>query len=329
MNNDASYIIISGAAGFIGSCVAAALNEAGYRALVLSDDFSAEPKKANYIHKQYAHLVERSRLLEFLEKEQLPVAFFLHIGARTDTTETNWAVFEQLNVSYSKAVWHYCTRHRIPLIYASSAATYGDGAQGFDDDETRIPALRPLNIYGESKQIFDLWCLQQNEKPPFWAGLKFFNVFGPNEYHKGRMASVIFHAFRQIQAQGSMQLFRSHRPDFADGGQLRDFIYIKDLIAIILFLMQNTQRVPSGIYNAGTGQARSFLDLARAVFAAMKLPEHIIFIDTPADIRDKYQYFTEANMRKLRAAGFTPPFHSLENAVQDYVQNYLLPQDYM
>jgi ADP-L-glycero-D-manno-heptose 6-epimerase len=213
----------------------------------------------------------------------------------------------------------------IPFLYASSAATYGIGSEGFSDNTSPLE-LQPLNPYGVSKNEFDKWVLEQKEQPFFWAGFKFFNVFGPNEYHKGRMASVVMHAFNQIQANGKVNLFRSHHPDFEDGKQLRDFIYVKDVVDVILYMMEN--RPASGIYNLGTGVARSFLDLTKAVFNALDLKDNIEFIDTPIDIRDKYQYYTCADMQKLRNVGYRTEFTSLEEAVQEYVQQYLVSHAY-
>jgi ADP-L-glycero-D-manno-heptose 6-epimerase len=212
------------------------------------------------------------------------------------------------------------------LIYASSAATYGNGEFGYNDDEQLIPQLKPLNAYGDSKNEFDIWALQQKEKPFFWAGLKFFNIYGPNEYHKGRMASVIQNAFFQIQKTDKMKLFRSHHPDYKNGEQMRDFVYVKDLCDVILFLIEH--RKNSGIYNLGSGKARTFLDLVKSTFKAMGKKEDIDFIDTPIDIRDKYQYFTEANMNKLKSIGYNKPFTSLEDGVEDYVKNYLITGKY-
>jgi ADP-L-glycero-D-manno-heptose 6-epimerase len=249
------------------------------------------------------------------------VEFIFHIGARTDTTEFDKAIFDDLNVEYSKSVWNKCIQYQLPLVYASSAATYGLGELGYDDNESLIPQLKPLNPYGDSKNDFDIWALKQKEKPFFWAGLKFFNVYGPNEYHKSRMASVIFHAFRQIKEKGSINLFRSHNPNYKDGEQLRDFIYVKDLIDVCIFLMEH--RKNSGIYNLGTGKARSFNDLANATFAALNLASQINYVDTPLDIRDKYQYFTQANMSKLKSIGYDKGFYTLEEGVKEYVQNYL------
>lgn len=314
-------IIVTGAAGFIGSVVAGHLNKLGHQDLILVDDFSRSDKNSNYIKKKYQGLVDREQFAEWLHEHHEQVDFVIHLGARTDTTEFDYRIFEKLNVGYSKAIWQLCTNHRIPFIYASSAATYGLGEFGYHDNHNLVAELKPLNPYGVSKNEFDKWVLAQTETPPFWAGLKFFNVYGPNEFHKGRMASVIFHAFHQIQDKGEVKLFKSHRPDFEDGQQLRDFIYVKDVAAVIEFLVQN--QVSSGIYNLGTGEARSFLDLAKGTFSAMNKTEKIVFVDTPEDIRDKYQYFTEADMSKLRKAGFQKEFTSLEDGINDYVQHYL------
>jgi ADP-L-glycero-D-manno-heptose 6-epimerase len=320
-------IIVTGAAGFIGSCLISRLNQDGFNFIIAVDDFSDEKKKLNLEGKQIKEKVEREVFFDWLEGNNEEVEFIFHIGARTDTTEFDWDIFEKLNVAYSKRIWQACCDFQIPLIYASSAATYGLGELGYDDNESVIPRLKPLNPYGESKNAFDIWALEQEKKPFFWAGLKFFNVYGPNEYHKGRMASVIFHAYHQIRNSSKMKLFRSHHPDFRDGEQMRDFVYVKDLIEVCIFLMHH--RKHSGIYNLGSGRARTFLDLVRSTFRAMQLPEQIDFVDTPADIRDKYQYYTQANMGKLRSIGYSIPFHSLEEGVQDYVQNYLSQGKYM
>ncbi|MBK9175014.1 MAG: ADP-glyceromanno-heptose 6-epimerase [Flavobacteriales bacterium] len=315
-------IIVTGAAGFIGSALVGELLRQGWQDIVAVDDFSRGDKAPNLAGKKLAARIERAGFFEWLDVNEKLVQFIFHLGARTDTTEFNKAVFDELNVRYSQRMWEACVRYGIPLVYASSAATYGGGELGYSDADETLPfRLRPLNPYGESKNTFDQWALSQERKPFFWAGLKFFNVYGPNEYHKGRMASVVFHAFNQIQAQGTMRLFRSHRPDFKDGEQLRDFVYVKDVCAVCLFLMEH--RKHSGLYNLGSGKARSFVDLARATFDAMERPEHITFIDTPADIRDKYQYFTEADMARLKGIGYAAPFHSLEEGVADYVLNYL------
>ncbi|MCZ2472180.1 ADP-glyceromanno-heptose 6-epimerase [Aquirufa ecclesiirivi] len=319
-------IIVTGAAGFIGSCLIQKLNELNFNYIIAVDDFSFEEKNKNLLGKKIKEKVERTQFFSWLDSNFREVEFIFHIGARTDTTEFDKSIFDDLNVNYSKEIWNRCVEYQIPLVYASSAATYGLGELGYDDDESKIPGLKPLNPYGDSKNDFDIWALQQVKKPFFWAGLKFFNVYGPNEYHKGRMASVIWHAFRQINEKGSLNLFRSHRPDYGDGEQMRDFIYVKDLIDVCIFFMEH--RKNSGIYNLGTGIARSFNDLGKSTFAAMGKEAVINYIDTPMDIRDKYQYFTEANMSKLRQIGFTQPFHTLEEGVKDYVQNYLLKKAY-
>ncbi len=314
-------IVITGAAGFIGSNLTGFLNTNGVTDLVLVDDFSSEQKNRNLTGKDYSLQVNRDHFGDWLDKNHSEVEFIIHLGARTNTAEFNKTIFDRLNLGYSKMVWKACAEYNLPLIYASSAATYGDGELGYNDDHEVVNSLIPLNPYGESKNDFDKWVLSQPDTPPFWAGLKFFNVYGPNEYHKGRMASVIFHAFNQIRETGRMKLFRSHKPGIPDGGQSRDFVYVKDLVNVIYWLYEN--RPGSGIYNLGTGKARTFLDLTRATFRAMDLEPAIDFIDTPIDIRDKYQYFTEARMDKLINAGYQKPFTKLEEGVDDYVRNYL------
>ncbi len=320
-------IVVTGAAGFIGSCLIRKLNDHNFNAIIAVDDFTKTEKLQNLEGKKIMQKVPRADFFTWLDKNYRTVEFIFHIGARTDTTEFDWEIFKKLNLEYSQQVWQKCVAYQIPLVYASSAATYGMGELGYKDDEQQIPQLKPLNPYGDSKNEFDKWALIQKDKPFFWAGLKFFNVYGPNEYHKGRMASVIWHAFNQIKATGKMKLFRSHKPEYKDGEQMRDFIYVKDLTDVCYFLMHH--RKDSGIYNLGTGKARSFLDLTRATFAAMGVQENIEFVDTPADIRDKYQYFTEAEMQKLRAIGYTTPFHSLEDGVTSYVKEYLVHVKYL
>ncbi len=314
-------IIISGAAGFIGSCLCGFLEEKGEKNVIAVDDFSKKQKDSNLQNKSIHEFLERDQFFDWFHTHADEVDFVYHIGARTDTTEFNVEIFNKLNLDYSKTIWEICSIHQIPLIYASSAATYGMGELGYKDEHDIIPKLKPLNPYGESKNDFDKWVLEQDEKPPFWAGLKFFNVYGPNEYHKERMASVIFHAFHQIQQSGGMKLFRSHHNKFQDGEQLRDFVYVKDVMKVIHYLAQN-KPIP-GIYNLGTGKARTFLDLAKAVFNAMDINPKIEFIDTPEDIRNNYQYFTEADIAKLRKTGYKDEFYSLEEGVEDYVRNYL------
>lgn len=319
-------IIITGAAGFIGSCLVQKLNDEGYFDLVLVDDFSNELKNKNFEDKKFSKQVKREDFPAWLRENHLHVQFVFHIGARTDTTEMDRELLNRLNLDYTKSIWNICTEFGLPLVYASSAATYGLGELGYDDDESKIPMLKPLNPYGDSKNEFDIWALKQEKKPYFWSGLKFFNVYGPNEYHKGRMASVIFHTFNQIQKTGSMKLFQSHNPDFKDGEQMRDFIYVKDVVNVLYFLMHH--RKDSGIYNLGTGKARTFLDLAKNTFKALNKEAEISFVPTPEDIREKYQYFTEANMNKLRSIGYSQDFYSLEEGVKDYVSNYLVGNRY-
>jgi ADP-L-glycero-D-manno-heptose 6-epimerase len=319
-------IIVTGAAGFIGSCLITRLNADNFTDLILVDDFSHPEKEKNFEGKKFTAKVDRKEFIKWLDDNHRFVQFIFHIGARTDTTEFDMSIFDELNVNYTKAVWNTCVKYGLPLVYASSAATYGNGEFGYNDTDEVIPKLQPLNPYGISKNEFDKWAIMQEKKPYFWAGLKFFNVYGPNEYHKGRMASVIFHAFNQINATGKMKLFRSHNPDYKDGEQLRDFVYVKDVVEVCMFLLHH--RKDSGIYNLGSGKARTFLDLVKNTFKAMNKTEQIEFIDTPADIRDKYQYFTEANMTKLHSVGYAKPFHTLEEGVDDYVQNYLIGSKY-
>lgn len=320
-------IVITGAAGFIGSCIVGTLNDQGMNNLVLVDDFSKTEKSANLEGKLFVAMVQRNNFDRWMQEFGEEVKQIIHIGARTDTTEFDQAIFDELNVEYSKMVWKHCVRLQIPLIYASSAATYGLGEFGYDDNEQTMPQLQPLNPYGWSKQYFDIWALEQTETPPHWYGLKFFNVYGPNEYHKARMASVIFHTFNQVKEKGAMKLFRSHNPNYTDGGQMRDFVYVKDVVSVIEFLMEGSAK--SGIYNLGSGKARTFLDLATNTFRAMGKEPQISFMDTPADIRDKYQYFTEANMQKLISQGYVKLFHTLEQGITDYVENYLLKEAYI
>ncbi len=319
-------IVVTGAAGFIGSCLVGKLNTEQFNAIVAVDDFSHADKNKNLENKNILERISPDELPEWLDRNREEVEFIFHIGAITDTAEFDRDKLLRMNTNYTKNIWKKCVDYQIPLVYASSAATYGMGENGYDDNEAKIDQLKPLNPYGESKNEFDKWALAQEEKPFFWAGLKFFNVYGPNEYHKGRMASVVFHAYHQIRDTGTMKLFRSHRPGYADGEQKRDFVYVKDVMDVCYFFMHH--RKNSGIYNVGSGKARTFLDLTRAVFKAMGREERIEFIDTPEDIRDKYQYFTEARMEKLYHTGYDKPFHSLEEGITDYITNYLMKGKY-
>ncbi len=319
-------IIVTGAAGFIGSYMIGKLNAENFNDIIAVDDFSRDDKNKNLKNKRLTDKVERSELEEWIKGKEEHIEFIVHLGARTNTAEFDFDLLKALNTDYSKMLWEVCTKHQIPLIYASSAATYGLGELGYEDNEQLISKLKPLNPYGESKNEFDKWVLKQEEKPFFWIGLKFFNVYGPNEYHKSRMASVIFHAYNQINETGKMRLFKSHNPKFKDGEQMRDFVYVKDVADIIFWLMNH--RKNSGIYNLGSGKARTFKDLVTSVFKSMNKSLDIEFIDTPADIRDKYQYFTEASMDKLFKIGYPNPMHTLEDGINDYVKNYLNTNKY-
>ncbi|MCU0420841.1 MAG: ADP-glyceromanno-heptose 6-epimerase [Cyclobacteriaceae bacterium] len=314
-------IVVTGAAGFIGSNLVHRLNADKFNAIIAVDDFSPVAKAKNLQGAKVQEFVHRDQFMAWLDKNHALVEFIFHIGARTDTAEFDSHLLNRLNTTYTQDIWRRCVKYQLPLVYASSAATYGLGEHGYDDDETKIPLLKPLNPYGQSKQDFDVWALAQKEKPFFWAGLKFFNVYGPRESHKGRMASVIWHAYNQIQQTGKMKLFKSHHPDFEDGEQMRDFVYVKDVVDVCTFLMHH--RKNSGIYNLGSGKARTFNDLARAVFSALNKPVDIEYIDTPADIRNKYQYFTEARMERLKRVGYHHLFTELDSGIEYYLTDYL------
>ncbi len=320
-------IAITGGAGFIGSCLTGYLFRKGAGPLVAVDDFSPKKKEKNWTRTERLTKIQRDEFFNWLERVKPELDFVFHLGARTDTTSDDTGLFDELNFRYSKRIWEYCCREQVPLIYASSAATYGGGSLGYSDDHALIPRLQPLNAYAKSKHRFDRWVLEEaTDQPPNWYGLKFFNVFGPNEYHKGRMASMVFHAYNQIRENGSVRLFRSHRPDFEDGHQKRDFIWVMDLMKVMEYLY--VHRPDSGIYNLGTGKARTFLDLTHAVFASLKKEPSIEFIDTPKDIRDNYQYHTRAEITKLRTTGFHTPFTPLEAAIQTYLRDYLKDSNY-
>ena len=317
-------IVVTGAAGFIGSYLVGKLNKAGYNDLVLVDRMDDPRKILNLNNKKYKRFVERDNLFKWLIRNARHVDFIFHLGARTDTVGQEPQLYQQLNLIYSQRLWNICSEIQVPLLYASSAATYGNGEDGFSDSHKNISNLRPLNLYGWSKHDFDVWALKQFRTPPFWAGLKFFNVYGPNEYHKGRMASVVLHAFEKIKETNKMKLFRSHHKDYGDGEQSRDFIYVEDIADVMMFFMEHQNNL--GIYNVGTGKARSFLDLTKSVFKSMKKTPDISFMDTPVDLRGRYQYFTEAENQKLRDIGYTKPFTELEEGVEKYVGKYLLEE---
>ncbi len=317
-------IVVTGAAGFIGSYLVGKLNQAGYNDLVLVDRFDDPSKDINLFRKEYRKFIDRDKFFKWLIKHADEVDFIFHMGARTDTVGQEPDLYQQLNLIYSQRLWNICSEIQVPLLYASSAATYGNGEVGFSDCHSNVSNLRPLNLYGWSKHDFDVWALKQTRTPPFWTGLKFFNVYGPNEYHKGRMASVVYHAFSKIKETGQMKLFRSHHKDYKDGEQSRDFIFVEDIADVMLFFMNNQEN--SGIYNVGTGKARSFLDLTNAVFNSLGMNPEISFIDTPVDLRGRYQYFTEAEVAKLRDIGYTKSFTELEEGVDVYVGKYLVEE---
>jgi ADP-L-glycero-D-manno-heptose 6-epimerase len=319
-------IVVTGGAGFIGSNLAAHLAEAGEE-VAICDRFGSDDKWRNVAKIDLVDVVTPEQLMPWLEDERGKVDALVHMGAISSTTEADVDLIVRENYRLSRTLWDFCASAGVPFIYASSAATYGDGAAGFDDDASRtgLAQLRPLNPYGWSKHLFDRFVARQvargAARPPQWAGLKFFNVYGPNEYHKGTMKSVVAQIFPRAFAGEAVTLFRSHNPKYADGGQMRDFVYVRDCADVVTWLLRTPRA--SGLFNLGTGQARTFLDLARAVFAAMNRKPNIVYIDTPAEIRDKYQYFTEARMERLRAAGYAAPFTSLEDGVSEYVQRYL------
>ena len=313
-------IIVTGGAGFIGSCIVRTLNDMGREDIIIVDNIASTDKWMNMRNKKYIKYVHKS---EFLN--ELPiyseVEAIIHMGAQSSTTERDFDYLWNNNFEYTKALWNYCVEKQISFIYASSAATYGDGELGFDD-KMDIDTLMPLNGYGYSKQLFDQWVKHQAEEfPKQYVGLKFFNVYGPNEYFKGSMASMIFHGYRQICESGSVKLFKSCHPDYEDGGQLRDFVYVKDICKVILWFLEN--REVSGLFNVGTGKAQSFRELAEATFHALEMEPNIVYIDMPEHLKEKYQYYTQADMDKLRSVGYKSDFCSLEDGCLDYVKEHL------
>lgn len=311
------HVAITGAAGFIGSHMVKLALAKNWQ-LSLVDIFSRDSQKHHWENLPASVKIHRDLFPELLESGEIVPDFIIHLGARTNTLERDFGLLRRLNTDYTRRIWESCTEKQIPLIYASSAATYGDGAYGYSDSHEMVSSLKPLNAYARSKQEMDLFALGQEQTPPFWAGLKFFNVFGPGEGHKGRMASVVWHARNQIRESGTVRLFRSHRPDFSDGKQERDFVYVNDVVRIIQWMME--KRPASGLYNVGTGQARTFLDLAQAVIRESGREAKIKFEDMPMELRDKYQYSTCADMSKLRGAGYTEAFTSLEEGVAEYLR---------
>lgn len=314
-------VIVTGGAGFIGSCIVRILNDMGIEDITIVDHICETDKWMNMRNKKYTEYINRDEFLEKLPEYAGKVTHIIHMGACSATTERNFDFLYKNNYEYTKTLWKFCTENQISFIYASSAATYGDGKEGFDDKED-IKRLRPLNGYGYSKQLFDLWAEKQTIAPKQHVGFKFFNVYGPNEYFKGSMASVIFHSFNKINETGEMGLFKSYKEGYEDGGQLRDFVYVKDICKVVKFMIEHEE--VSGLFNLGTGQARSFYDLAASTFKAMGLEPNIKYIEMPESLRAKYQYYTQANMEKLRSVGYTDDFYSLEDGAKDYVQNYLM-----
>lgn len=318
-------IIVTGGAGFIGSCVVRTLNDEGRDDIVIVDNIAETDKWMNMRNKRYIKYVHKSKFLEELPTYQ-NVEAIIHMGAQSSTTERNFDYLWENNFEYTKTLWNYCAEKQISFIYASSAATYGDGSLGFSD-RMDIDQLRPLNGYGYSKQLFDQWVKHQSQSAPAQhVGLKFFNVYGPNEYFKGSMASMVFHGFNQIMECGEIRLFKSCNPDYEDGGQLRDFVYVKDICSVISFLLKNPQI--SGLFNVGTGCAQSFRELAEATFHALGMEPNIVYIDMPEKLRGKYQYYTQADMTLLTTVGYPRDFLNVESGVRDYVKNHLA-KDYL
>jgi ADP-L-glycero-D-manno-heptose 6-epimerase len=312
-------MIVTGGAGFIGSCIIRTLNDSGIGDIIVVDDIAHTDKWKNLRNKSFTEYIHKDTFLNRL-RDLEDITHIIHMGACSDTTERDFDYLYRNNCAYSMALWDYCAASNIPFICASSAATYGDGALGFDD-EADINRLRPLNGYGYSKHLFDLWVERRKNRPPQYVGLKLFNVYGPNEYHKGAMASMVCHGFSQIQKDGVMRLFRSHRPDYADGGQLRDFIYVRDVCRVIMFFINNPDK--SGLFNVGTGRARSFNELAVGVFAALGIQPNIEYVEMPEHLKDRYQYYTEAKTDKLRSTGYTDPFMDISEGAEDYIRGYL------
>ena len=314
-------LLVTGAAGFIGARFVEMCRARGPVDIISVDAasyFTDRPERAGT---DFGRIVDRDSLFDWLGREKPRLSAIVHLGAITDTTMMDAALLRKRNVEYSQRIWNYASTNEIPLVYASSAATYGAGELGYDDDESLVSRLRPLNPYGESKRLFDEWALGEEKRgnaPPFWSGWKFFNVYGYGEAHKGRMASVVLHAYEQLRSDGVIRLFRSHREGIADGHQARDFVDVHDVVNVLRFAIDKP--VERGIRNLGTGKARTFLDLAKAVCKAAGHDEAISFIDTPPAIRDQYQYFTEAKMNRLRELGYATGFRSLEDGVADYVK---------
>lgn len=326
-------IIVTGGAGFIGSNIVKALEDAGYTDIVICDVLGEDDKWHNIAKRELRDIVHPNNLFDYLTKHRGQIETIIHMGAISSTTETDADLIIETNFVLSRLIWRWCADYDVRLIYASSAATYGDGEAGFDDfeDPENLSKLRPLNAYGWSKHVFDRRNARliangdERGTPPQWVGLKFFNVYGPNEYHKGGQKSVISHLYPQISNGAAAKLFKSYHPDYQHGGQLRDFIYVKDCVDVVMWFLNNQNK--SGLFNVGTGQARSFEDLAKASFAAIKKEPKITYVDMPESLQPKYQYYTQANMDKLKSVGYSKEFTSLEDGVKDYIQNYMSKSD--
>jgi len=323
-------IILTGGAGMIGSMVAWHLNnKMSYNNFAIVDDLVYEQQEQNFNKRDFVEYIKKDDLKKYLNNKK-DISAVIHMGAVSATTESNFNRLLEANIRYSQYLWRWCTKNKVPFIYASSAATYGDGSFNYEDNEAELDKLNPLNAYGYSKHFFDRWVQLELAKkqptPPQWCGLKFFNVYGPNEYHKGRMASVVFHAFNQFKENKQIKLFKSEHPSYADGMQVRDFIYVKDAVEVIIFFLNNAKF--SGIYNVGTGNAETFKALAEAVLINTKgKPDDIKYIDMPSDLKGKYQYYTQANVDKIKSIGFQKDFRNLKEGVTDYLENYLLTSD--
>ena len=319
-------VVVTGGAGFIGSCIVRMLNHEGIDDVIIVDNIASTEKWKNLYNKKYREYIHKNNFLEQLNKGKLKsISAIIHMGACSSTAQVNFDYLWENNVLYTQALWKYCTKNEIPFIYASSAATYGMGEKGFSDAINKINELRPLNAYGYSKQVFDQWLMKQKERPPQYVGLKFFNVYGPNEYCKGKMASMVYHGYRQLKETGKIRLFRSENENYADGEQKRDFVYVKDVCNVILYFIKDSEY--SGIFNVGTGRAQTFFDLASAVFHSLGKETSIEFFSMPIELKEKYQYHTQADITSLHNIGYTSPFFNIEQGVEDYVQNFI-EQDY-
>jgi ADP-L-glycero-D-manno-heptose 6-epimerase len=325
-------ILVTGAAGFIGSVIVKHLNDLGEQDIILCDHFGHEDKWKNLRDLKYSSFIQVEDLLTHpIWKKPAPFKAIYHMGACSDTTEMNMDFLYKNNTEFTNSLLTFAADKNIPIVYASSAATYGAGEQGYFDDHNGVKDLKPLNKYGYSKQLSDEWILKQKKKPKVWFGVKFFNVFGPQEYHKGKMSSVVFQSYNQISQVGEVKLFKSHRADFKHGEQLRDFVYVKDVVRAMVELIEAGKKKPtiSGIYNLGTGEARSFHDLVKATFKSMGKKPKITFIDMPEELRNQYQYYTQAEMNKFKRALPKFKFMKLEDAVADYVGNHLMKEKYL